>query len=141
MKGLPALIRLHRWQLDGKRRELAEIERLEDQLLAEVQRLESEVIEEQGFAVESESGSFAYGGFARGVIVRRQRLAQSIAELRVKIEAKREEVAEAYRDLKRYEVTQAQRLKREKLEAERRDQAELDEISLMQYQRRADGRL
>jgi flagellar protein FliJ len=138
MKGLPALIRLHTWQLDGKRRELADLERVEDGFHAEVRKLEDDVIAEQEYARDSESGVFAYGPFANGVIVRRKRLQQSIAEIRVRIEAKREEVAEAYQELKRYEVTQANREKREKLEQDRRDQANLDEISLVQYQRRAD---
>lgn len=137
MKGLPALIRLHSWQLDGKRRELADLERTEDQFHAEVRKLEDDVINEQAYARESESGVFAYAGFAAGVIERRKRLQRSIAEIQVRIEAKRDEVAEAYRELKRYEVTQAQRLKRERLEQERRTQAALDEISLVQHQRRA----
>lgn len=136
MKGLPALIRLHTWQLDGKRRELADLERVEDQFHAEVRRLEDELVTEQAYAKESESGVFAYGAFANGVILRRQKLAHSIAEIQVRIEAKRGEVAEAYQELKRYEVTQANREKREKLEQERRDQANLDEISLVQYSRR-----
>jgi flagellar FliJ protein len=141
MKGLPALIRLHTWQLDGKRRELADLERVEDGFHAEVRKLEDDMVVEQAYAKDSESGVFAYGGFAAGVIARRKRLAQSIVEIRVRIEAKREEVAEAYQELKRYEVTQAHRLKREKLEQERLDQANLDEVSLMQYQRRADGKV
>lgn len=136
MKGLPALIRLHRWQLDGKRRELADLEQLEDQLMAEAQRLEDEVAAEQDYAKSSEAGSFAYGGFALGVIERRKRIQASIDDIRQQIEAKREEVADAYRELKRYEITLAERQKREKLETERRAQAALDEISLIQHERR-----
>lgn len=136
MKGLPALIRLHSWQLDGKRRELADLERLEDQLLAEAQRLEDEVAAEQDYAKESESGGYAYAGFALGVIERRKRIQASIDDIRAQIEAKRDEVADAYRELKRYEITLAERKKREKVEADRRDQAALDEVSLIQYERR-----
>lgn len=136
MKGLPALIRLHSWQLDGKRRELSDLERLEDQLLAEAQRLEDEVAAEQDYAKESESGGYAYAGFALGVIERRKRIQASIDDIRAQIEAKRDEVADAYRELKRYEITLAERKKREKVEADRRDQAALDEVSLIQYERR-----
>lgn len=136
MKGLPALIRLHSWQLDGKRRELADLEGLEDQLLAEAQRLEDEVATEQEHARTSEAGVFYYGGFALGVIERRKRIQASIDDIRQQIEAKREEVADAFRELKRYEITLAERQKREKLEAERRNQADLDEVSLVQHERR-----
>lgn len=136
MKGLAALIRLHSWRLDEKRRELADLQRLEDQFLADLQRLEAEVAAEQEFAKTSDSGAFSYGGFAVGVIERRKRIEASIAEVRRRIEEKNEEVAEAFRELKRYEITQAERLKRQRVEAERRAQAALDEMSLIQHQRR-----
>lgn len=137
MKGLAALIRLHTWRLDEKRRELADLQRLEDQFLEDGRRLDAEVAAEQEFAKTSDTGSFSYGGFAVGVIERRKRIEASIAEVRRRIDDKRAEVAEAFQELKRYEITQAERLKRERAEADRRTQAELDEISLMQHQRRS----
>lgn len=135
-KGLAALIRLHSWRLDEKRRELADLQRLEDQFLEDGRRLDAEVAAEQEFAKTSDMGSFSYGGFAVGVIERRKRIEASIAEVRRRIEDKRAEVAEAFQELKRYEITQAERRKRERAEAERRTQANLDEISLIQHQRR-----
>lgn len=138
MKGLAALIRLHSWRLDEKRRELADLHRLEDQFLEDARRLEAEVAAEQEFAKSSDTGSFSYGGFAVGVIERRKRIAASVAEVRRQIEDKRAEVADAFRELKRYEITQADRLKRMRAEADRRTQANLDEISLIQHERRND---
>lgn len=137
MKGLAALIRLYRWRLDEKRRELADLQRLEDQFLDDARRLEAEVAAEQEFAKTSDTGSFSYGGFAIGVIERRKRIEASIAEVRQRIDDKRGEVAEAFQELKRYEITQAERLKRERAEADRRTQAALDEMSLIQHQRRS----
>ena len=136
MKGLDALIRLHSWELDAKRRELADIEREEDALHGRVAQLEAHVAHEQAFARESESGMYVFQGFMAGVKEMRKQLDQQIAEVRQRIEAKREEVAEAYQELKRYEITQAEILKKEKIEADRRAQGELDEISLNQHRRR-----
>ena len=136
MKGLDALIRLHSWRLDEKRRELADLQRLEDQFLDDARRLEAEVAAEQEFAKSSDSGAFSYGGFAVGVIERRKRIEASVAEVRRRIEDKRGEVAEAFRELKRYEITQAERAKRQRIEADRRSQASLDEMSLVQHIRR-----
>jgi flagellar export protein FliJ len=138
MKGLAALIRLHNWELDAKRRELADIEREQDALHDRIRRFEGQVIEEQSFAKDSESGMFAFVGYMRGVDQRRKQFQSEVVAMHERIEAKREEVAEAYQELKRYEITQAEILKREKLEADRRLQGELDEISLNQH-RRADG--
>ncbi len=139
MKGLAALIRLHSWRLDEKRRELGDLQRLEDQLLADAQRLEQEVVAEQEVAKTAETGSFSFAGYMVGVQDRRRRIAASIVDVRRRIEDKRAEVAEAFRELKRYEITQAERLKREKAEAERRTQTELDEMSLVHYGRRQKG--
>jgi flagellar protein FliJ len=136
VKGLAALIRLHRWQLDEKRRELAELERLEDKLLEFGRQIDREVAAEQEFAQNSDVGSLSYGGFTLGVIERRRRLAASLAEVRQKIDAKGEEVAEAFRELKRFEITQAEREKREKIIADQRAQAALDEIAMVQHQRK-----
>jgi flagellar protein FliJ len=135
MKGLAALIRLHSWELDAKRRELADIEREEDEIHGRVRQLEAHVAHEQAFARESESGMYVFAGFMRGVEEQRKAFQQQIVEVQRRIEAKREEVAEAYQELKRYEITQAELLKREKLEADRRLQGELDEISLNQHRR------
>jgi flagellar FliJ protein len=137
VKGLAALIRLHRWRLDEKRRELSDLERIEDQFLADDRRLDAEVAAEQAFAQSNAGiGSFTYGGFAAGILERRKRIAMSLTEVRRRIEGKRAEVAEAFQELKRYEITQAERLKQEKIELERRAQTALDEISLVQHQRR-----
>jgi len=138
VKGLAALIRLHSWRLDEKRRELADIQRLEDQLLSDAQKLEQEVLREQEIARTAEGGSFSFAGYMLGVKARRHKIAASIADVRKRIEEKRAEVAEAFQELKRYEITQAERLKRQQAEADRRTQTELDEMSLVQYERRAD---
>jgi hypothetical protein len=137
-KGLAALIRLHSWQLDEKRRELVDLERLEDGFHDEIRRLEDEIAAEQEFAQNANTEGLAYGGFALGVIHRRKRIEASIAEVRQRIEAKRDEVAEAFRDLKRYEITQAARAKRERVEEGRRVQAVLDEVSITQHVRRSE---
>jgi flagellar FliJ protein len=136
VKGLAALIRLHRWRLDEKRRELAELERLEDRLLESVRQLDREVAAEQAFAQQANMGGLSYGGFAAGIIVRRERLAASMAEIRQQMDVKTEEISEVFRELKRYEIARDQREKREQIEADRRAQAALDEVSLIQHQRK-----
>jgi flagellar FliJ protein len=136
VKGLAALIRLHRWRLDEKRRELAELERLEDRLLESVRQLDREVAAEQAFAQQANMGGLSYGGFAAGIIVRRERLAASMAEIRQQMDVKTEEISEVFRELKRYEIARDQREKREQIEADRRAQAALDEVSLIQHRRK-----
>ncbi|MDP6805614.1 MAG: hypothetical protein QF902_09835 [Rhodospirillales bacterium] len=134
---LSTLIRLHEWTVDEKRRALgvllAEFGALEDA----ARDLETELVAEQrAAAVEPELAGFGYGMYAVGVIYRRGRLADSTAEAEAMIEAAREELHDAYEELKKYEITDATRKRRDADEADRLERIELDEIGLQGFRRK-----
>lgn len=137
MRTLATLIRVHQHKLDEKRRELADFERLRADLTTRRDRLEAELAAEQAAAKTVECGAFAYGGFALGVISRREKLAASLVEIDVRIEAVREEVAAAFQELKRYEIALAARQKKLRAELDRKEQMRLDEVSLDMHRRRS----
>lgn len=137
MRGLSSLIRLNRWRLDEKRRELATLEQFAADLRAQMAQLEIDVKTEQDAAKSTESGAFAYAGFAQGVIERRARLATSLTEVEGRIRIQDDSVKESFRELKRYELTLAERKKRQRLELDRRDQAAQDETSLKAHIRKS----
>ena len=87
-------------------------------------------------AKKVEVGAFAYAGFARGVISRRETLQNSLAELEARIAAAQQDVAEAFQDLKRHEIALAAKQRRQREEADRRQQVELDEVSIEMHRRR-----
>jgi flagellar export protein FliJ len=68
---------------------------------------------------------------------RKQEMAAALAEVRRLIDEAREELAEAYRRLKTFEVTQEARALAEEQEANRLEQMDLDEIGLTLHRRRA----
>lgn len=139
-KDLKALIRLHQWFVDEKRRKVAELERMVAELQDRLRKLEAEVVAEQKVArAAPESAGATYGAYARHVIERRERLAQSIASTAAEANHAREELNDAYRELKKYEIAQATRDRRAASEAARRDQAVLDEIGVETYRRRKAG--
>jgi len=135
-KGLRSLVRLAEADLDDKRRVLVEIEQQEATLQARTVALEAEKEQEQRHARELEFGAFAYAGYARGVIQRRERLAAQIAGLQPQLEEARQAETEAFQTLKRYETALAARIKADKDAAERKDQQNMDEISLNAHRRR-----
>jgi flagellar FliJ protein len=135
-KGLPTLIRLRTWELDQKRRRLAELETLKVQLQDAVLDLADQVVKEQAVAARDEEVAFSYGAFAKKAILRRRDLEASIREVSVQVEAAADEVASAYQDLKKLEVAQANREAREKAEADRKEQIRLDDIALEQFRQR-----
>ncbi|HEY8353048.1 MAG TPA: flagellar FliJ family protein [Sphingomonadales bacterium] len=135
MKAIQGMIRLHRWQADEKRRELAELEAMRDDLLARRAALEEEIRSEQSQAQEAVV-QFAYASYIRSALARRETLGHSIAEVERNLEIKREELAEAVRDLKKFETAAARRAERMREEAGRREQSALDEMSLNIHRRR-----
>lgn len=137
MKGLPNLIRLHRWRLDEKRKNLVELERLAVELREQAARLEAEMKQEQQAAAGSREAGYAYGAYADTVIARRGAIAASLAEVKAKITQAAEAVAEAFRELKRFEVAQERREQAAKDKAAKIDRQILDELGLQAH--RNDG--
>jgi flagellar FliJ protein len=133
---LDTLIRLHRWQLDEKRRALADLQALADRLEEEKARLEAEVAREQETARGSAEVAFSYAGFAQVAIERRRRLEESIAQIRRQIVSATDEVAQAFQELKRYELAQEGRDRLERQRRRRREGALLDEVAVTGYLRR-----
>lgn len=139
MKGLEGLIRLHRWRLDEKRQVLAELERLADRLRQELNDLEREVADEQKVAAASSDAMSAYGQYATAVIARRARINQSLSEIEERTRVALEGVAQAFRELKKYELVKARRDRSAEEREKRRQQAVLDELGLTLYRRQSEA--
>ncbi len=140
-KGLETLIRLNEWSVDQKRRKLGELLRLIDGFEAEARKLEEDLLKEQAAAAASPNeAGFLYGNYADNVIHRRSILQVSIQQLEKEADEARNEVSEAYRELKKFETALELRQKREAAEAARKEQIALDEVGLQGFaQKRAAG--
>lgn len=138
MKSIATLIRVKRWELDQKRRALADLELLHQELRERAQALEARLLVEQG-AAHDDSLRFAYAAYARRAIEQREALAGSLHDLDQQIEAARDEVAELYGDVKRYERVSEINAAKIAAESRRRDTAVLDEVASLQHRRRSHG--
>ena len=138
--GLKTLIKLNSWGVDQKRRKLGEILRLIDSLETQARNLEDELIREQRAASDKpEEAGYIYGNYANAVIQRRERIGESIAQAETEAEVARDDLADAYRELKKFETVQANRLADEAKEEARKDQITLDEVGLQGYLRQQSG--
>jgi len=137
VSALSTLIRANRWKIDEQRRQLGELERLAERLREESVRLEQELTSEQQVAAASLEAGYSYPGYARELIERRRKLANSLAEVEGQMTTAREALAEAFREMKRYEITAANRMKRERIAAERRQRIAQDEVAMQTFRRRA----
>ena len=131
MKSRETLIRLKRFQVDEKRRKVAQIEGM----IAEFDRmaadLEREIKSEQDRAGIHDPAHFAYPTYAKAAIVRRDNLKRSADELKGQLEDARMALAEAFEELKKVELLDERDQARERAEESAREQADLDSIGLM----------
>lgn len=136
MSALDSLIRLHRWQVDERRRDLATLEDLAAKLHAEHLKLDAEDERERAVASASPEAAFGYAGYARTLIDRRRRLEQTEAEVAEQIARAREALAEAYQEVKRYETAAANRQKQQEEREARRQQQTLDALGVEGFRRK-----
>ena len=134
---LSNIIRVHEWQVDEKRRKLGDLMRLLDNFEAEARKLEADLITEQQIAATNPSeAGFGYGGYAQSVIQRRERLQQSMVKAEEEIATAREELRDAFRELKKFEIAQENRTKAEAKEEARKETVFLDEVGMQGYLRK-----
>jgi len=137
MKSRETLIRLKKFQVDEKRRRVAQIEGM----IAEFERmgtdLEREIKTEQDRAGIHDPGHFAYPTYAKAAIQRRENLKQSADELKVQLDGAKDALAEAFEELKKVELLDERDQNRERAEEAAREQAELDAVGGMMRARGA----
>src|SRR5499433_4497205 len=137
MKSRDTLIRLKRFQVDERRRKVAQIEGM----IAEFERmagdLEREIKVEQERAGIHDPAHFAYPTYAKAAMNRRDNLKRSADELRVQLEDAKAHLGEAFEEMKKVELLDERDQMRERAEEEAQQQAELDAIGLMRNSARA----
>ncbi len=104
MKPRNTLIRVKKFQLDEKRRKVAQMEAM----IADFQRiaadLEREIVAEQERAGIYDPSHFAYPTYAKAAIARRENLKRSIDELTAQLGEAKVALQESAEDLKRAEL-------------------------------------
>ena len=130
-----SLIRLKKFQVDEKRRQVAQIE----MMIADFERMASEL--DQQIEIEhtktgiSDVAHFAYSTFAKAAMTRRDNLLNSAGDMKGKLEAAQDALAEALEDLKKVELLDQREHQRERDEQLKIEQSEYDEIGRLRFSR------
>ena len=137
MKSRETLIRLKKFQVDEKRRKVAQIEGM----IAEFDRiagdLEREIKTEQDRAGIHDPGHFAYPTYAKAANAAAREPQALGVELRTQLDDARAALGEAFEELKKVELLDERDQMRERADEEAREQAELDAIGIMRNGARA----
>ncbi len=139
MTDLRPLIRLHRQRVEERQRKLNDLLGLRDQLQDRVTALDSALAAEQAVADGLPDAALHLVAFARETQRRRSRVEQSIADAERWIAAAEVEIAEAFQELKRYELAHEDRCRREAEARRRQETALFDETALVLHRRRTSG--
>ena len=102
-KSIATTVRMHKWRLEERGRVLDELERLREKLTSAAAQLEADLGDTARARAASPSG------FAQAVSLRREHIAQSLAGVELQTEQARKDVAEAFEELKKYELALASR--------------------------------
>ena len=125
MKSRETLIRLKRFQVDEKRRKVAQIE----VMIAEFERiatdLEREIKAEQDRAGIHDPSHFAYPTYAKAAMQRRENLKRSAADLKQQLEQAKGALEEAFEEMKKAELLDERSQMRERVDDSVCDPAEL----------------
>jgi len=131
MKSRDTLIRLKRFQVDERRRKVAQIEGM----IAEFERmagdLEREIKVEQERAGIHDPAHFAYPTYAKAAMQRRENLKRSADELKVQLDDAKATLGEAFEELKKVELLDERDQARERAEVNAREQTALDTIGML----------
>lgn len=131
-----SLIRLKKFNVDEKRRQVMQIE----MMIADFERMASEL--DQQIEIEqtktgiSDVAHFAYSTFAKAALQRRDNLLASANDMRGKLESAQDQLAEALEDLKKVELLDQREHQRERDEQNKIEQAEFDEIARQRFRNR-----
>ncbi len=128
-----SLIRLKKFNVDEKRRQLSQIE----MMIGDFERMAAELdqqieIEHQKTGI-SDVAHFAYSTFAKAAITRRDNLLASARDMKEQQETAQDELSEALEELKKVELLDQRANMRERAEQDKAEQQEYDEIARMRH--------
>ncbi len=128
MKSRDAVIRLKRFEVEEKRRKVAEIEMMIGEFSHMAGDLDRQIAIEQERAGISDVNHYAYPTFAKAAIQRRNNLTASAADLEAKLMAARSDLDEANEELKKIELLEERDAERLRVEQGRNLQPDLIEV-------------
>jgi len=137
---LKPLIRFRRHGVDEKRRILSQLFREQEKVIAQKEVIEQQMDNEIELAKEmGTADAQAYlGKYLEGARKKVYALESTIKKMDVRIAAAQEDIRAAFAEVKKVEITQANREAKEAAEQKRKEDASFDEIALEQFRRQED---
>jgi flagellar export protein FliJ len=136
MKSLATLIRLKKQQVDELRRGMVRLEEQKQVLLDQHTMLANQLRHELELAGQLPELAGFFGDFAGRIRRQQEELMEKVAALDAKIVQLRDQIAEAFSEMKKYEIAKEQRLAKQRETQARREGLAMDEIAQQQHLRK-----
>ena len=135
MKARESALRLKRFEADEKARKVADLEHMIREFENMASDLDRQIRAEEDRTGIKDPAHFAYSTFAKAAIARRDNLLASAHDMKDKLEAAQDALAEAVEDLKKVELLDQREHGREAVADAKAEQAEFDEIGRQRHMR------
>ena len=139
-EGLKTLIRLQNWKIDQKRREQGVLEGQRAGYLQLINSLDAEVEREMQLASNMATPP-DFGTYTQRVKAQKEELFEKIRDVDAEIEIVADALRDLFQELKRYEISLESRERTAIEDEKRKEQLELDEISMKMNSRKKAGHI
>ncbi|SNY91107.1 flagellar export protein FliJ [Cohaesibacter sp. ES.047] len=131
MKSRDSLLRLKRFQVDEKRRQVGQIELMITEFEGMIRDLDTQIAVEEEKAGINDVGHFAYPTFAKAAHQRKENLLVSISDLNEQLDRAQDQLREAIGEMKKVEKLEERDHQREQAAIEQAEQDELDDFTMI----------
>jgi len=131
---LTNIIRLRKWELDEKRRRLADLQGEREEIVLAIEAMEAEVVE-QSRSSGLEVSAIAIGAYLEGVRIRQEQLSTLLAAKEREVSKHQDIVAEGFRELKTFEIAQSREQARARAAEAKEEQDAFDELGIQNHAR------
>ena len=127
MARLDGIIRFRKWALDEQRRELAALLDERAQIVETLEQLDTEMLAQKSM-IHSDLGSITLGAYIEGARKKRAWILDAIRSKDQDIDEKQDVVADAFKELKTFEIADRRQKDRLRKDLDREEQNELDDL-------------
>lgn len=139
MADLEALVRVRRHAVEQKQKFLAELYKQADELEGQKETMLTTLAEERKKVDEMGVEALGYfGHYSEAVRGRVEDIDEAMKKLNRRIEIAREDMRDAFAELKKVEITQERREAEEEKELKKKESDIMDEVALEGYRRRTE---
>lgn len=139
MSDLAALIRLRKWELDERKREIGQLFQQAEGIAAEIERLNTQMQSEGEAVRDLPEVAMMTGSFAEGQMLRLEAMGMMRQQIEAQIEQAQARLQAAFQELRSVELVEEDRKARALAAEQKSAQARLDEVAVEGWRRNQEG--